>query len=265
MPREDVIGIAPELWLLIASMALLAAAPFVRGRRGDASTWGAIASLVVTLVLTAPQFGAPPQRIFDGTYAIDPLALFVKVFIIAAAILTLLATRDRFRGATHAATIPPLILMSSLGAIALAASVDLVLIALFLQVTAVASYGLVGAYKRDPAAQEATLKYFLFAGATGAVMLYGMALLFGLTGTLDTAAMAERLRGADGAAVLVAGALIFTGFGFKITAVPLHWWAPDAYEGAPTPVTAFISLGPKIAGFAALARVMNRSKSDSTG
>ncbi len=256
MPREDILGIAPELWLLIASMALLVAAPFTRGRREDATTWGAIASLIVALVLTAPQFGAPPQRIFGDTYALDPLALFVKLFIIGAALLVLLATRDRFRGATHAVTVPPLILMSSLGAMALAASVDLVLIALFLQVTAVASYGLVGAYKHDPAAQEATLKYFLFAGATGAVMLYGMALLYGLTGTLDTAAMAERLRGADGAAVLVAGALIFTGFGFKITAVPLHWWAPDAYEGATAPISGFLSVVPKVAALTVLVRTL---------
>ena len=256
MPGEDVLGIAPELWLLIASMALLSAAPFTRGRREDATTWGAIASLLVALVLTSPQFGAPPQRIFGGTYAVDPLAVFAKLFIISAAILVLLATRDRFRGATHAVTVPPLVLMSSLGAMALAASVDLVLIVLFLQVTAVASYGLVGTYKRDAAAQEATLKYFLFAGATGAVMLYGMALLYGLTGTLDTAAMAERLRGADGAAVLVAGALVFTGFGFKITAVPLHWWAPDTYEGATAPISGFLSVVPKVAALVVLVRTL---------
>lgn len=256
MPAEDVLGIAPELWLLIASMGLLAVAPFTRGRREDATTWGAIASLVVTLVLTAPQFGAPPLRIFGGTYAVDPLALFAKVFVIGAAILVLLSTRERLRGATHAVTVPPLVLMSSLGAMALAASVDLVLIALLLQVTAVASYGLVGASKRDRAAPEATLKYFLFAASTGAVMLYGMALLYGLTGTLDTAAMAERLRGSDAAAVLVAGALVFTGFGFKITAVPLHWWAPDAYEGATAPIGGFLSVVPKVAGLTVLVRTL---------
>lgn len=256
MPREDLLGIAPELWLLVASMALLAAAPFARGRREGATTWGAIASLLITLVLTAPQFGAAPQRIFGGTYALDPLALFVKLFAIAAAILVLLSTRERLRGATHAATVPALVLMSSLGAMALAASVDLVLIALFLQVTAVASYGLVGVLKHEPGAQEATLKFFLFAGATGAVMLYGMALLYGLTGTLDTAAMAERLRGSDAAVLIVAGALVLTGFGFKITAVPLHWWAPDAYEGATAPISGFLSVVPKVAALTVLVRVL---------
>ena len=256
MPREDLLGIAPELWLLIASMALLAVAPFTRGRREGATTWGAIASLLIALVLAAPQFGAAPQRIFGGTYALDPLALFVKLFVIAAAILVLLATRERLRGATHAVTVPALVLMSSLGAMALAASVDLVLIALFLQVTAVASYGLVGALKHEPGAQEATLKFFLFAAATGAVMLYGMALLYGLTGTLDTAVMAERLHGSDAAVVLVAGALVLTGFAFKITAVPLHWWAPDAYEGATAPISGFLSVVPKAAALTVLVRVL---------
>ena len=256
MPREDLLGIAPELWLLIASMALLAVAPFTRGRREGATTWGAIASLLIALVLAAPQFGAAPQRIFGGTYALDPLALFVKLFVIAAAILVLLATRERLRGATHAVTVPALVLMSSLGAMALAASVDLVLIALFLQVTAVASYGLVGALKHEPGAQEATLKFFLFAAATGAVMLYGMALLYGLTGTLDTAVMAERLHGSDAAVVLVAGALVLTGFAFKITAVPLHWWAPDAHEGATAPISGFLSVVPKAAALTVLVRVL---------
>lgn len=265
MPREDIVGIAPELWLLWTVVALVALAPFTRERAPSLTTWLGIAGLLGAAALTIPKLGGPAHRIFDGTYAVDPFALFLKLFVVAAGIAVLLATRDSLAGSAHAVTVPALVVLTSLGAIGLAASVDLVLIALALQITAVASYGLVGALKDDPRANEATLKFFLFAAASGAVMLYGMALLYALTGTLDTLAMASRVGSVDGAALLVAGALFFTGYAFKITAVPLHWWAPDTYEGARAPIAGFLSVVPKAAGLAVLLRTLVAAFPESSG
>lgn len=265
MPPEDIVGIAPELWLLWLVIALLALAPFTRRRAPSLTTWLGVAGLLGAGALTVPKLGGPAHRIFEGTYAVDPFALFAKLFVIAAAIAVLLAARDRLAGSRHAVTVPALVVLTSLGAIGLAASVDLVLIALALQITAVASYALVGALKDDPRANEATLKFFLFAAASGAVMLYGMALLYALTGTLDTLAMASRVGSVDGAALLVAGALFFTGYAFKITAVPLHWWAPDTYEGATAPIAGFLSVVPKAAGLAVLLRTLLAAFPDSAG
>lgn len=265
MPREDIVGIAPELWLLTVVIGLVALAPFTRERAPSLTTWLGIAGLLGAAALTIPKLGEPAHRIFGGTYAVDPFALFLKLFVVAAGLAVLLASRDRLAGSAHAATVPGLVVLTSLGAIGLAASVDLVLIALALQITAVASYGLVGALKNDPRANEATLKFFLFAAASGAVMLYGMALLYALTGTLDTLAMASRVRSVDGAALLVAGALFFTGYAFKITAVPLHWWAPDTYEGTTAPIAGFLSVVPKAAGLAVLLRTLVAAFPESPG
>ena len=142
------------------------------------------------------------------------------------------------------------------GAMALAASNDLVLFVLFLQLTTVASYALVGATKASDRSNEAVLKYFLFAAASGAVMLYGIALLYALTGSLELTQIAKKVATRDPAVLLLASALFMTGFAFKVTAVPLQWWGPDAYEGAPTPLAGFISVVPKAAGLVILVRTL---------
>jgi NADH-quinone oxidoreductase subunit N len=255
VPPEDLAGIAPELWLLFVVLVLLVAAPFSRARP-SLTTWLAVGALLAPVPAIVAKFAEPAHLIFEGTYAVDPLALVVKLIVIAGAAVTLLATRERFAGSPHATTVPALVTLTALGAMGLAASVDLVLITLALQLTTVPTYALVGLLKDDPRANEATLKYFLFAAASGAVMLYGAALLYALTGTLSTVEIARRLVGADLAVAVVAGVLFLTGFAFKITAVPLHWWAPDAYEGATAPVAGFLSIVPKAGGLAILARVL---------
>lgn len=256
MPAEDLSGIAPELWLLILVLVLLAMAPFTRERAPGLTHWLAIGGVLAPVPAVVVKLADPPHLIFEGTYAVDQFALVVKLIAIAGAVLTLLATRERLAGAIHAPTVPALVVATALGSMALAASVDLVLIALFLQVAAVASYALVGVVKEDGRAHEATLKYFLVAASAGAVMLYGMALLFALTGTLSILEMAARIGAADRAVLVVSLALFLSGFAFKVTAVPLHWWAPDTYQGATAPIAGFLSVVPKIAGLAVAARTV---------
>lgn len=252
----DLAWLGPELWLMALVLVLLATAPFCRGRRAAWPTWGAIAGLAAAVPLTAWMFAWPERFIFEGTYAVDRLALFAKLFMEAGGILTLIATREYLRGTEHEVTVPALVVLTVLGSLALSASADLVLVVLFLQLTTVASYALVGATKERPEANEAVLKYFLFAAAAGAVMLYGIALLYALTGRLDLSGIAQTVASRDPAVVLLAATLFMTGFAFKITAVPLHWWAPDAYQGAPTPLAGFISVVPKAAGLVILLRTL---------
>lgn len=139
--------------------------------------------------------------------------------------------------------------------IGLAGSQDLALIALFIQLVTVGSYIVVGIAKSDRRATEGALKLFLFSAAAGAVMLYGMSLLYGLTGTLRLSELSAQLENKPLLIVLAALGLVLVGYGFKITMVPFHFWAPDTYQGAPTPSPG-LAVGPKAAGLAVLLRTL---------
>jgi proton-translocating NADH-quinone oxidoreductase chain N len=151
-----------------------------------------------------------------------------------------------------------LLLFATLAITLIAGASNLVLIFLSVDFLSITSYVLTGYVREDRRSIEAAIKYFLYGATLSAVMLYGMSLLFGLTGVTDLNAIAAGLGEGAGERAVVLLALLFVvaGLGFKVAAVPFHQWAPDAYEGAPTPVTAFLSLGPKVAGFAVLARFL---------
>jgi len=168
----------------------------------------------------------------------------------------LLATQSHFHGRPHEGEVPALLLLACLGIIGLAASQDLALIALFIQPVTVSSYILVGIAKDNRLATEAALKMFLFSAAVGAVMLYGMILLFGLTGTLRLPELARKLPAMPVVTVIVAFLLVLAGYGFEVTLVPFHTWVPDVYQGATTPISGFLSVGPKAAGLAILLRTL---------
>ncbi len=191
---------------------------------------------------------------------LDPLALFFKLFTALVLILMLLASGDyvrariRFRGEFYA-----FILFGGLAMMLSAAATNLLMIYLSLEFLSITSYLLTGYLREDERSTEGAVKYFVYGATASAVMLYGFSLLYGATGTLDLASIAAVLTGgAVPVHWLVYPALIMmlVGLGFKIALVPFHQWAPDAYEGAPTPVTAFLSVGPKAAGFAVLTRLL---------
>lgn len=246
----------PELWLAAWSLVLFGLAPFLPARRRVLNAWLAVAGIAVALALSALMLGRPSRAIFLGTYAVDDFAVFFKLALLGAVLLVLLGSLDFFRGHDYEAFVPPLLLLAADAMIVLAASNDLVLIALFLQLTIVVSYILVGLDKRRAKANEAALKLFLYAATASAVMLYGMSLLYGVTGQLGLAEIAGGVAGAS-PAVLVAGlALTLAGYGFEVTMVPFYQWGPDAFEGAATPVAMFLSVGPKGAGLAVIARTV---------
>jgi NADH-quinone oxidoreductase subunit N len=159
----------------------------------------------------------------------------------------------RFRGEYHA-----LVLLSALGMMLMAATTELISIYIALELASISLYILAG-FLKDQKSSEASLKYLLLGAVASAVLLYGMALVFGFTGTTQLGGIAESIRGIQSVAAspaLVLGlVLLVAGFGFKIAAVPFHMWVPDVYEGAPTPITAYLSVASKAAGFAIILRV----------
>lgn len=248
--------IIPELVLAGAVTLLLPLGSFLPTRYRGLNTWLALLALLGAAAASVALLGEAPHAVFDGTYAIDPFAVFFKLIALATTALVILATHDHFRGHPHEAHVPTLLLLTCLGLVALAASQDLILISLFLTLITIGSFTLVGVAKEDTLAAEGALKLFLFGSAAAAVMFYGMTLLYGLTGSLNLIEIAQRLPAGPRVTAGVALALVLVGYGFKVTLAPFHLWAPDTYQGAPTPIAAFLSVGPKAAGLAILLRTL---------
>lgn len=248
--------IVPELILAGLVLVLLPIGPFLPRARKQLTTWLALIGLAIAGAWSAQMLTWPAQTAFMDTYAVDPFAVYFKLFAILSTILVLLATHDHFRNRLHEADVPTVMILTCLGMIVLAGAQDLTLIALAVQLITVGSYILVGIAKDSRPAIEGAFKLFIFSAAAGVVMIYGMTLLFGLTGTLRLPEMAQRLPSAPVLTVLAAMGLVIVGYGYKITLVPFHTWAPDTYQGAPTPIAAFLSVGPKAAGLAVLLRTM---------
>lgn len=220
-----------------------------------------IAGIAAAAGFSVVMWGMSPQAIFGNMLAVDSFALFFKLLFLGIAALVILASTDyvsrfaRFQGEYHA-----LVLLSCLGMMLMAATMELISIYVALELTSISLYILVG-FLKDARSSEASLKYLLLGAVASAMLLYGMALVFGVTGETrlgEIAAVIQALA-PDGIlanpALILGIVLLVAGFGFKIAAVPFHMWVPDVYEGAPTPVTAYLSVGSKAAGFAVILRV----------
>jgi len=220
-----------------------------------------IAGLAIASGFTISMWGSSPQAIFYNTLAVDSFALFFKLLFLVIAALVILASVDyvsrftRFHGEYHA-----LLLLATLGMMLMAAATDLISIFVALELTAISFYVLVG-FLKDRKSTEASLKFVLLGGIASAVLLYGMALTFGFTGKTQLLEIAQVIQGMSSQSLIASPGLILgivllvAGFGFKIAAVPFQMWAPDVYEGAPTPITLYLSVGSKAAGFAVILRV----------
>ncbi len=220
-----------------------------------------LAGVVVAAGFTIIMWGGSSQAIFNNMLAVDNFALFFKLLFLAIAALVILASVDyvskftRFQGEYHA-----LVLLSALGMMLMAATAELISIYIALELTSISLYVLVG-FLKDPKSTEASLKYLLLGAVASAVLLFGMALVFGFTGKTQLGEIAQAIQALSLSGVLASPGLILgivlmiAGFGFKIAAVPFHMWVPDVYEGAPTPITAYLSVASKAAGFAIILRV----------
>ena len=251
--------LTPELSLVAFAIVVILLDLFIQ-RKG----WLAVVSIVGVVVaagFTIAMWGGSSQALFNNMLAVDNFALFFKLLFLAIAVLVILASVDyvskfsRFQGEYYA-----LVLLSALGMMLLSATAELISIYVALELTSISLYVLVG-FLKDPKSTEASLKYLLLGAVASAVLLFGMALVFGFTGKTQLGEIAQAIQSLSLSGVLASPGLILgivlmvAGFGFKIAAIPFHMWVPDVYEGAPTPITAYLSVGSKAAGFAIILRV----------
>jgi NADH-quinone oxidoreductase subunit N len=217
---------------------------------GMISSIGCVAAIVWMLI--ASVHGTDP----GGMIAVDPLTQLVKIGVLSLTIFTIWISFDA-KFTEHVGEYLALILLAAIGMMFLVSSEDILMIFISLELTSLSLYILAAFNKRDIKSSEAALKYFLFGGMSAAFTLFGLSLIYGVAGATNLHEIASALGGRTPDPLLIAAmVMVVIGFGFKIAAVPFHLWAPDAYQGAPTPSAAFIASGSKLASFFIFAKVM---------
>jgi NADH-quinone oxidoreductase subunit N len=250
---------APETILILTVLVLLAADPLAL--RGLDARFRRLVSAMIASVGCVVAIGwmvALPQQasLQQGVLVVDSLTQLIKVALLALTMFTVLISVET-EFTSHAGEYFGMILLAAIGMMFLVSTEDVLMIFISLELTSLSLYVLTAFNKRDPKSAEAALKYFLFGGMSAAFTLFGLSLLYGLSGSTNLGRIAATITSQKLDPLLV-GALVMTviGLGFKVAAVPFHLWAPDAYQGAPAPSAAFIASGSKVAGFFVLARVM---------
>jgi NADH-quinone oxidoreductase subunit N len=256
-PTIDYHALAPEIILAAGICVVLLVDLFVEERQRwiTSTLTGMVLLAAFVPVVTLSVIGGDVRSLFDGRYVIDEFALVVKaLFLLAGYVVVLLSSNEVEEGHYHQGEYYVLLLTSITGMVMMGSARDLVSIFVALEFLSIPAYMLAAWRKRDRKSNEAGVKYYLLGVFASAVMLYGMSLLYGVAGTtlLTGIGPAITLDGNIGGVEVVAVAFVLIGFAFKVSAVPFHQWAPDVYEGAPTPVTAFLSVASKAAGFVAL-------------
>ena len=261
-PVIDYHALAPEIVLTVALVVVLVADLLFDERNKWATSTlaglGIVAAMapVATLFLTGD---SPDRYLFGGAYVVDDFSLVMKGLLLAAGFIVVLLSTDYIgEGDYYEGEYYFLLLSSLLGMVVMASSRDLISIFIALELLSIPAYMLAGWRKRDLKGNEASLKYYLMGVFASAVMLYGMSLIYGVTGTTLLTDIGKVVNGSIDSEPAVTLGLVFllVGFAFKVSAVPFHTWAPDTYEGAPTPITAFLSVASKAAGFIAILSII---------
>lgn len=260
IPLQEFLYLLPEGFLLVAAMVLLVASSIGKGVGSRAATLYTMAALAATAVLALRvSGGAPAQPILAGMFQLDGFSLFWKLLLLLSTALTaVLATKFVGSSEYRAGEFYSLLLTAATGMLLMASGSNLLSIWLSLELMALSSYILVGYFKFETRSNEAAMKYFILGALSSGIMLYGMSLLYGATGSLGLSAIAAAMPLAEQTApnlVAIGWLLLAIGLFFKVSAVPFHVWTPDVYVGAPTPVTAFLAVGSKAASFAILIRI----------
>ncbi len=257
-PIPDLMPVLPEIVLVCAAMALLLLGVF----RGEGSTrlvsWLAVIALIATLVL-AGVFEVPRKTGFYGMFVTDAFAVFMKGLVLVGSAVAIIMSLDyneehridRFE-------FPVLIMLGATGMMVMISASDLISLYVGFELQSLALY-VTASFDRDSVrSTEAGLKYFVLGALASGMLLYGISLVYGFAGTTSFAALGGLFRGGAAApAGLIIGLVFITvGLAFKVSAVPFHMWTPDVYEGAPTPVSAFFSIAPKIAAMALFVRFL---------
>ncbi len=240
----------PEVLVIITLLTVLIA-DLISGRQArNALPTISIIGLVGALLLLILQWSQPTQESFLGSFTADPVSILFRGLLVISTILTItMSDRYVLQSKSAAPEFYVLLLTATLGGMLLAGATDLIMVFVSLETLSISSYLMTGYMKRDPRSSEAALKYLLIGASSTAIFLYGMSLLYGVSGgETSLAAIAPYVEEAGLLGVL-ALVLSIAGIAFKLAAVPFHQWTPDVYEGSPTPVVAFLSVGSKAAGF----------------
>jgi NADH-quinone oxidoreductase subunit N len=252
----------PEIALAVTVLALIFfdLLAVAKADAANATGWVALGGVIVALGASLALWGHAPTLLFGKMVVLDAFAVFFKVLLslsLVAAILMSLTSRE-VAGKPNEGEYYTLLVSSGLGMLLMASAGNLLMAYLALEFVSLTSYVLTGFLRHNRRSGEAALKYLIYGGVASGAMIYGMSWIFGLTGSMEYAAIASQIGTLDkttGQGALFVGLLlILAGFGYKIAAVPFHMWAPDVYVGAPIPVTAFLAVGSKAAGFAILLR-----------
>ena len=258
-PAIDWHAVAPELTLL-ALGSIVTLVDIVSNERASRlmpalTSFALLLTMVPVLTLAVD---GNDRTMFDGAFVVDDMALTLKALFLLAGFIVVLMSVDYIRdGDYYENEYYSLLLSSILGMVLIASSRDLITMFVALELLSIPAYMLAAWRKGGSTSNEAGVKYYLMGVFASAVMLYGMSLIFGLSGSTQFDEIARSLEGADPSPMMILGILfVLIGFGFKVSAVPFHTWAPDTYEGSPTPVTAFLAVASKAAGFVALLQLV---------
>lgn len=259
IPAINMTPILPEIFLSVLAMVLLLINVFSPGGSKSFLGYVSFIGIAATAVLVGAGWGGHIES-FNGAVVLDNFATFFKmIFLLSAGLSILITDQYMEREECNHGELYPIILFTTVGMMLMASGTDLMTIFLGLELMSVSLYVLAGFNRKNVKSNEAGLKYFLLGSFSTGFLLYGMALIYGATGTTRIAKIAVivgQMALPSANILLLAGLLLmFTGFAFKIAAAPFHMWTPDVYEGAPTPFTAFMSTGPKAAAFAASLRL----------
>ncbi|MFQ5649251.1 MAG: NADH-quinone oxidoreductase subunit N [bacterium] len=250
----------PELLLTGLIVLMVIADLILKQKRSPWLSIMALAGSVIVLVSVFAQYDLGSRSIFGDMLVVDPFSLFFKLLFLASTIMVVFLSIGSIELSGRPVGEYFVLLMTlTLGMFFMASATNLLTIFLSIEFVSIISFVLAAYLKTRRRSSEAGLKYAIYGAFSSGLMLYGISLLYGLTGTLNLYEIGEVLAGRDthGVALLLSVILMLAGFGYKIASVPFHFWSPDVYEGAPTPITAFLSVGPKAAGFAMVIRFFN--------
>ena len=264
MNFSDAVTLAPFIAAILVAAAVLVMDFIAPGRKVPALAAGFVGlAIVAALTAITGQTGATA---FNGAYVVDPLTTFLDILFVAIVVLTLMFAPDYLeeRG-LPVAEFASIIIFAMSGAMLIAGSADLLVLFLGLELMVLPGYILAGYHKTDGFSTEGAIKYFLLGSFSSAIFLFGLAFVWGTTGTTRIDGVFQALTAITGSATGVSPALglglafLTTGVAFKIAAVPFHYWTPDAYQGSPTPVTGYLSVGPKVGAFALIIRLFSEA------
>ena len=256
----NLIPALPEIFLAVAAMLLLMTGVFSRGEQGARTVgYGSVIVLIVAMVFVGLVTDGRVLT-FGGAFVTDPFAVFIKLMILIAAATAILMSRGYLEDhSINRFEFPVLVVLATLGMLMMVSANDLIALYLGLELQSLALYVIASFQRESTRSAEAGLKYFVLGAVSSGLLLYGMTLVYGFSGTTNFDVLEKLFSDSDGEApvgVIVGVVFIIAGLAFKISAVPFHMWTPDVYEGAPTPVTALFAVAPKIAAMGLFIRVM---------